>query len=100
MNDGWSEIAANAVAHAAQMAQQEVTFAAAQFARPSVLFRPKLSADGTAWCALLGDNLQVGVAGFGSTPAEAMAAFDEAFNSSLTPAAMLAARTKGGDADG
>lgn len=47
--------------------------------RPSVLFRPVLSADGIAWCALLGPDLQTGLAGFGATPAEAMAAFDRAF---------------------
>ncbi|MNR40885.1 hypothetical protein D3C85_1592150 [compost metagenome] len=44
--------------------------------RPSVLYRPALSIDGNQWCALYGDNLQVGVAGFGYTPEEAMAEFD------------------------
>jgi hypothetical protein len=28
--------------------------------------------DGGQWCALLGDNLQEGVCGFGDTPAEAL----------------------------
>ena len=28
--------------------------------------------DGNLWCALLGDNLQDGLAGFGETPAEAL----------------------------
>lgn len=28
--------------------------------------------DGNAWCALIGDNLQEGVAGFGGTPREAL----------------------------
>ena len=32
------------------------------------------------WCALLGANLQEGVAGFGTTPAKAMWAFDTAWH--------------------
>ena len=34
--------------------------------------------DGNKWCFLWGENLQVGVAGFGDTPLEAMAAFEHA----------------------
>jgi hypothetical protein len=59
---------------------------------PHVLYKPKLMQDGTAWCALYGENLQEGVAGFGETPAAAMAAFDAAWLSEKTPAAMIAAR--------
>jgi len=44
--------------------------------RPSVLFRPALFPDGDQWCALYGDDLQAGVAGFGDTPARAMDDFD------------------------
>ena len=47
--------------------------------RPSVLYRPRLFLDGNAYCALYGDNLQEGCAGFGATPAEAMADFDRAW---------------------
>jgi hypothetical protein len=56
---------------------------------PSVLYRPQLFADGTMWCTLLGENLQIGVSGFGETPEKAMAAFDEAWHRQKTPAAML-----------
>lgn len=72
-----------------------------QMKRPSVLYRPELTADGSMWCALLGPNLAVGVAGFGATPAEAMAAFDAAFKSEATPAASRAALAKatGGSAE-
>jgi hypothetical protein len=28
--------------------------------------------DGNQWCALLGENIQVGLGGFGDTPAEAL----------------------------
>ena len=61
--------------------------------RPSVLYRPRLVADGTMWIALLGDDLQVGISGCGETPAEAMADFDKSFETQRTPAAVFAART-------
>lgn len=47
--------------------------------RPSVLMRPSLSIDGNQYCALYGDNLQDGVAGFGDTPEAAMRSFDLAW---------------------
>lgn len=50
--------------------------------RPSVLYRPKISIDGNQWCALYGENLQDGVAGFGDTPELAMIDFDRAWTSS------------------
>ena len=56
---------------------------------PHVLYKPTLTPDGTKWCALFGENLQEGVAGFGDTPAQAMAEFDKAWTSGLTPAAMI-----------
>lgn len=55
--------------------------------RPSTIYRPVLSADGDKWCALMGEDLQIGVAGFGDTPSAAMEAFDRAFHSERTPAA-------------
>lgn len=45
--------------------------------RPSYLYKPKLIKDGNAWIALLGDNLQEGVASFGSSPDEAYRNFDK-----------------------
>ncbi len=62
--------------HYARMAGEAVQAAAAEYERPSVLFRPTLSIDGDKWCALFGENLQDGVAGFGDSPAEAMYDFD------------------------
>lgn len=47
--------------------------------RPSVLYRPAISLDGNQWCALYGDNLQDGVAGFGESPDAAMRDFDRAW---------------------
>lgn len=62
--------------HQATMVMQSCQNAASEYERPSVVFKPKLAKDGDHWCALLGDNLQDGVAGFGKSPAEAMWNFD------------------------
>ena len=43
---------------------------------PHVLMRPKIYQDGGNWCALYGDNLMEGVAGFGKSPEKACADFD------------------------
>ena len=44
--------------------------------RPFMLLRPRVFPDGNAWCALLGDNIQEGMCGFGDTPAKASVEFD------------------------
>lgn len=49
---------------------------AIELRRPSTLYRPSLFIDGTKWCALYGDNIQDGVAGFGDSPEEAYSDFD------------------------
>lgn len=51
--------------------------------RPSVLMRPRVFPDGAAWCALYGENIQDGVAGFGDSPAAACGSFDAAWNARL-----------------
>jgi hypothetical protein len=43
---------------------------------PHVLMRPQIFPDGNAWCALYGEDLQMGIAGFGDTPEAACADFD------------------------
>ena len=80
-NDAY--IARIAICEAAAIIQGAMT-------APHVLYKPTLMPDGTKWCALFGENLQEGVAGFGDTPAEAMAEFDKAWVSQLTPAAIIA----------
>lgn len=82
MGNDYSHMAANAICHAADMVKVSWQEAAWEQMRPSVVFKPTLSRDGNVWCALFGDNLQEGVAGFGETPSHAMAAFDTAW---LTP---------------
>jgi hypothetical protein len=53
---------------------------------PHVLMRPRVFPDGNMWCALLGDDLQMGVAAFGDTPEAACVAFDEAWRTATLSA--------------
>ena len=62
---------------------QDYSSAAYEQQRPCVLFRPRIAIDGNKWGALYGDNLQEGVAGFGDSPALAMADFDKNWNATL-----------------
>lgn len=61
-----------------------------QMFRWSFMLRPKLSIDGNQWCALLGENIQDGVAGFGDSPDAAYAAFDVAWTEKLAGATLPA----------
>lgn len=62
---------------------QDFSIAAYEMSRPSAIYKPVLSIDGDQWCAMYGVNLQEGVAGFGKSPAEAMAAFDKSWSEKL-----------------
>lgn len=65
-----------------------LTARAAVFERippPSAVYRPAIYIDGNKWCALYGADLMAGVAGFGDSPAEAMAEFDKAWVTTLQP---------------
>lgn len=73
----------NSIFHAADMSKVAIQEAAGQYTLPSVLFRPRLFIDGNSWCALYGDNLQDGVAGFGDSPANAMWDFDRNWSAKL-----------------
>ena len=65
--------------HYAMMASEVFRGAVSEYERPSVLYRPTLYVDGDKWCALFGENIQIGVVGFGASPDEAMRAFDTAW---------------------
>lgn len=67
----------------ARNAFQEIVNAGREMQRPSVVFKPALSIDGNRWCALYGENLQDGVAGFGESPELAMLDFDAAWRASI-----------------
>ena len=54
---------------------------------PSVIYKPKLTLDGNMYCALLGDCLHDGVAGFGETAEKAFLDFDDNFRNSKAPTA-------------
>ncbi|MDE2107077.1 MAG: hypothetical protein KGL39_58260 [Patescibacteria group bacterium] len=79
MNFDNDRLAVDAICHAADMVKIAWQEAAWEQQRPSVVFKPELSKDGDMWCALFGDNLQEGVAGFSPRPADAMWAFDQAW---------------------
>lgn len=71
------------LSHYVERTAAAVQSAAAEYERPSVLYRPKLTIDGNQWCALYGENIQDGVAGFGDSPSDAMWAFDQAWHQKL-----------------
>lgn len=79
----FQSLAAEAICHEARMAGAAIQEAASAHQRPSAVFRPRLSIDGNQWCALYGDNLQDGVAGFGNSPANAMWDFDRNWSAAL-----------------
>src|ERR1044071_5824306 len=54
---------------------------------PCAVRRPKLLRRASAWIALLGPNLQEGIAGFGSSVEEALRAFDRQYLNALRPPA-------------
>ena len=87
MNDyqGVSAGIENAYAIAASHASEGARIITSEMIRPSVTMRPKLLLDGDKWCALYGENLAEGVAGFGESPAKACEAFDVAWYRKVKP---------------
>ena len=75
------------ISHMKAMLQQDFSIAAQEMARPSVLFKPTISADGDMWCAMLGDNPVEGLCAYGKTVHEALQNFDTAFYKERTPKA-------------
>jgi hypothetical protein len=68
--------------------QEQFCATAMEMARPSVLFKPTLMADGDMWIVLLGEDIQSGLMASGKTPYDAMIAFDQAFYKERTPVAL------------
>ncbi len=86
MGDAIQSAIGNAnISHYFQQALQSFQQAAWEYERPSVVFKPTLSQDGDSWIALLGENIQEGVVGCGSTPAKAMYDFDRAWVTETKP---------------
>ena len=80
------------ISHTVAILQSEIGAVAEYMIAPSVRYRPSLMADGTKWCALYGEDLATGVAGFGDTPDEAMRDFDRAWIKDRTPTACRMAK--------
>jgi len=83
MNENHSSMTMNAISEAAYQVRNRICEAVSEYDTPSAIYRPKLSIDGNQWCALYGDNLQEGVAGFGHSLYQAMIAFDKAWYAKL-----------------
>ena len=83
MNSDDSNMAANAICHAANLIADEFRATLGHYTHNHVIYKPKLTRDGNQWCALFGDDLQSGVAGFGDSPAEAMWAFDKEWHKKI-----------------
>lgn len=64
------------ISNDAYLARMAIVEAAGFVSASHVLMRPRVFPDGDQWCALYGEDLQMGVAGFGDTPAAACADFD------------------------
>lgn len=73
----------DAVSHACAMMQSDFAYYASRWTLPHVLYRPTLTHDGNQWCALLGEDIQSGICGFGDSPADAMAEFDKEWDKKL-----------------
>jgi hypothetical protein len=65
------------ISNDAYLARAAIVEAAAFVSAPHTRMRPAIYPDGDMWCALYGENLQDGIAGFGETPAAACADFDK-----------------------
>ena len=50
---------------------------------PEIKFEPQIMMDGDQWCALIGEDLATGIAGFGNTPKEAVEALLENLDDNL-----------------
>ncbi len=76
-------LVSEAACHEVRLSGAVIRDVAGAYERPSAIYRPSLHIDGNQWCALYGDNLQDGVAGFGDSPAAAMWDFDKAWAAKL-----------------
>lgn len=66
-------------------AQNAISAVEMEYTRPSVMFKPKLTIDGNSYCALYGEDIMSGCAGFGATADAAMRDFDRNWQSSTAP---------------
>lgn len=60
-------------------------YAAAHPGSPSAVRRPRLFRRSSAWIALLGDDVEAGMVGYGDTIEAALRSFDAAYLAALRP---------------
>lgn len=73
------------ISSAVSRVEEAVKSATYAYERPSAIYRPALSLDGNMYCALYGENLQEGCAGFGETADAAMWDFDKNWREQKVP---------------
>jgi len=61
-------------------AAREFETLAQDLRRPFNMIKPRVFRDGDQWCALHGDDIQIGVCGFGDSPDAAAYDFDRAWH--------------------
>ena len=76
------------VSNDAYLSRMAIVEACMFISSPHARMRPRVYPDGNQWCALYGEDLMMGVCGFGDTPEAACADFDK--NWSLQRAAVAA----------
>ena len=87
MNIGATTLNARHTLDQTLMAMQEVErYCAAHPHSPAAIRHPRLSIRGRTFVALLGPNIEEGIAGFGDTVHAALRAFDLQYSRSVTPA--------------
>ena len=83
------------ISYVTPLAQQLISTLQSDYCRPSAVFRPRLFLDGNMYCALYGDDLMNGCAGFGETADAAMWDFDKNWTTQKAPTPSRAAPTVG-----
>lgn len=73
---------------ASRAIQTQAEIVGIELTRPSVIFRPSIAPDGDQWSALYGPNIMEGVVAYGDTPEKAAEAFDVAWRTQKTAAAI------------
>lgn len=73
------------ISWAVSRVEESLKSAAYAYERPSAIYRPKLFLDGNMYCALFGEDLMNGCAGFGETADSAMWDFDKNWREHKAP---------------
>lgn len=65
--------------HTREEAEHAMALAAFESNTPFAIYRPRIARDGDKWICYLGDNIQEGVIGIGSSPAHCAEDFNAAW---------------------